>query len=253
MKKTLNLKTTRSSVLPACHGSCRRRHDDRPVRSCGSFAGPRGGGPRPAEHASDVHHDSIPTIPSRSVAKNPETGQGIRNALPQIIADELDVDWNQVKIQQADLDAKYGSQIEGGSTAIPTNYTPMRQVGAAGRAMMLAAAADNWSVPVTELTTAGGVVTHAASRRTATYASLAAKAATMPAPTERCCSRIRRISRLSASPCRASITSKSLRGSRRSAWMSILRECSMRCTKSARCSVAVRSAPIWTTSRSCRA
>src|SRR6185436_9926189 len=51
------------------------------------------------------------------------------------------------------------------------------------RAMMLAAAADNWSVPVTELTTAGGVVTHTASRRTATYGSLAAKAATMPAPT----------------------------------------------------------------------
>ena len=84
---------------------------------------------------------------------------------------------------QADRDqAKYGQQIEGGSTAIPSNYAPMRQIGAAGRALVLAAAADNWSVPVTELTTASGVVRHAASNRTATYGSLAAKAATMPVP-----------------------------------------------------------------------
>ena len=142
---------------------------------------PRGGGPGPQNTPQTyitINPDNTFTI----IAKNPETGQGIRNALPQIIADELDVNWSQVKIQQADLDPKYGSQIEGGSTAIPTNYATMRQVGAAGRAMMLAAAADNWSVPVTELTTAGGVVTHTASRRTATYGSLAAKAATMPAP-----------------------------------------------------------------------
>jgi isoquinoline 1-oxidoreductase beta subunit len=108
----------------------------------------------------------------------------MRNALPQIIADELDVDWSQVKVVQGDRDQnKYGQQIEGGSTAIPSNYTPMRQIGAAGRAIVLAAAADNWMVPVSELTTSKGVVTHAASRRTATYASLAAKAATMPVPT----------------------------------------------------------------------
>jgi len=117
------------------------------------------------------------------INKNPETGQGMRNALPMLIADEFDVDWKQVKVQQADFDTpKYGSQIEGGSTSIPNNYMPMRQVGAAGRLMMVNAAASNWNVPATELTTAGGVVTHAASRRTATYASLAAKATTMPLP-----------------------------------------------------------------------
>jgi isoquinoline 1-oxidoreductase beta subunit len=142
--------------------------------------GPRGGGgaaPVPSNYIT-INPNNTFTI----VAKNPETGQGIRNALPQIIADELDVDWSQVTIKQADLDPKYGSQIEGGSTAIPTNYATMRQVGAAGRALVLAAAADNWSVPVTELTTASGVVRHAASNRTATYGSLAAKAATMPVP-----------------------------------------------------------------------
>jgi len=118
------------------------------------------------------------------IGKNPETGQGIKNALPMIIADEFDVDWKQVKVQQADLDqAKYGSQIEGGSTAIPSNYNTMRQIGAAGRLLMVKSAAANWNVPEAELTTAAGVVTHATSRRTATYASLAAKATTVPLPT----------------------------------------------------------------------
>jgi isoquinoline 1-oxidoreductase beta subunit len=120
------------------------------------------------------------------IAKNPETGQGMKNALPMLIAEEFDVDWKQVKVQQADFDVKYQAnnlrQIEGGSTATPTHYMPMRQVGAAGRLMMVNAAAANWNVPATELTTGAGVVTHAASRRTATYASLAAKAATMPLP-----------------------------------------------------------------------
>jgi isoquinoline 1-oxidoreductase subunit beta len=125
-----------------------------------------------------VHPDNTFTI----IAKNPETGQGIRTALPQIIADEFDVDWGQVKIQQADLNPKYGPQFEGGSRAMPTNYEPLRQVGAGGRLMMVSAAAQQWNVPVSELTTGSGVVTHAASKRTATYASLASRVASMTPP-----------------------------------------------------------------------
>ena len=98
-----------------------------------------------------IHPDNTFTI----IAKNPETGQGIRTALPMIIADEFDVDWAQVKIQQADLDPKYGGQIEGGSRAIPSNYQNMRLVGAGGRLLMLAAAAQQWSVPQSELTHGG--------------------------------------------------------------------------------------------------
>jgi isoquinoline 1-oxidoreductase beta subunit len=145
----------------------------------------RGGGPGGGAGASlapnvyiTIHPDNTFTI----ISKNPETGQGIKTALPMIIADEFDVDWAQVKIQQADLDPKYGAQMEGGSRAIPSNYHNMRVVGAGGRLLMLAAAAQQWNVPQAELSTARGVVTHGATKRTATYASLTARAASLTPP-----------------------------------------------------------------------
>src|SRR5215475_9986585 len=125
-----------------------------------------------------VHPDNTFTL----IAKNPETGQGMRNALPMIIADEFDVDWKQVKVQQADCNPQlYGAQIEGGSTATPTNYTPMRQVGAAARMMMVSTAAKQWNVPESECTTGSGMVKHAKTNKSATYASLADAAMKMPA------------------------------------------------------------------------
>jgi isoquinoline 1-oxidoreductase beta subunit len=117
------------------------------------------------------------------VAKNPEIGQGVKTMLPMLIADELDVEWSSVRVEQAIADQnRYGRQFAGGSTATPMNYDQLRRVGAAGRHMLVAAAADVWGVPADECTTSAGVVRHAASNRSAPYGSLIARASTMRVP-----------------------------------------------------------------------
>ncbi|OYW91313.1 MAG: hypothetical protein B7Z13_12865, partial [Caulobacterales bacterium 32-67-6] len=123
--------------------------------------------------------DGIVTI----VSKNPEIGQGIKTSLPMLIAEELDVDWANVRTVQAGNDpVAYGRQFAGGSMATPLHWDQLRQVGAAGRAMLISAAAADWGVDPASLTTEPGVVVHAASGRRAPYGSLAAKAATQTAP-----------------------------------------------------------------------
>ena len=119
-------------------------------------------------------------------SQKPEIGQGIKTALPLVIAEELDAAWTDVKVEQAPINPKvYGPQGAGGSTSIPTSWDRLRKAGAAARAMLITAAAKQWNVPEAELTAQDSKVIHAKSNREATYASLAVKASSLPIPDEK--------------------------------------------------------------------
>lgn len=148
-----------------------------------TFVGKAGAAEAGAGGALNAYVRIAPDNSVTIVSKNPEIGQGIKTMLPMLIAEELDVDWSQVRTEQAMNDvATYGRQFAGGSMATPLHWDELRRVGAAARMMLVAAAAQGWGVPATECTTASGVVHHAASKRQATYGSLADKAALVPAP-----------------------------------------------------------------------
>ena len=125
------------------------------------------------------------------IAKHLEMGQGSYTGLATIVAEELDADWAQIRVESAPADAKlynnlaFGTiQGTGGSSAIANSWMQLRQAGATARAMLVAAAAAEWNVPSAEIVVDRGVLSHAASRRQASFGELAGKAAAQPLPTQ---------------------------------------------------------------------
>src|SRR6185436_19994640 len=108
------------------------------------------------------------------MAPNPEVGQGVKTSLPMLVAEELDVDWETLVIEQAPLDVnKYKRQVAGGSGSTPNSWESFRQAGAAVRYVLRQAAAQKWNVPITEVTTEKGFVIHQASGKRLSYGLLA--------------------------------------------------------------------------------
>ena len=129
--------------------------------------------------------DSTVTVLSKHI----EFGQGPYTGLTTLVAEELDADWSQMRAAAAPADETYknlafGLQGTGGSTSIANSYEQMRKAGATARAMLVAAAAEEWGVPAEEITVSKGRIAHAASGKESGFGELADKAATMDAPSD---------------------------------------------------------------------
>jgi isoquinoline 1-oxidoreductase subunit beta len=111
-----------------------------------------------------------------------EIGQGVRTSLAMLIAEELDADWSQIRVDNAPFDRRFDDQGAGGSSSVWSRFDSLRQVGAAMRTMLIGAAAARWRVPAAQLRADNGFVVHAASRRRASFAELFADAARQPVP-----------------------------------------------------------------------
>ncbi len=117
------------------------------------------------------------------MSPNPEGGQGVKTSMPMIVAEELDVDFSKIVIEQADLDTKHFTrQFIGGSQAIHQGWIPLRTAGATARQMLREAAAQTWNVPMEEITTELGILYHKGSGKSAKYGEMATAAAQIPVP-----------------------------------------------------------------------
>src|SRR6266436_7185890 len=113
-----------------------------------------------------------------------EMGQGVRTALPMIVAEEFCCDWRRVRVVQADLDPKYGEQLTGGSLSVRTSFESLRKAGAAAREMLVSGAAIEWNVPHSSCHAENGSVFHAGTARTLVYSQLFAAAAVLQPPAD---------------------------------------------------------------------
>ncbi|MCP9199952.1 molybdopterin-dependent oxidoreductase [Gramella sp. GC03-9] len=116
---------------------------------------------------------------------NPEIGQNVKTSMPMIVAEELDVDWNNVIVEQAPLNTDiFTRQLAGGSQSIRQGWESLRTAGATARQMLLTAAANQWEVPVSELSVENGIIKHANSENSMGYGEIAKAAAQVEVPEE---------------------------------------------------------------------
>ncbi len=116
---------------------------------------------------------------------NPEIGQNVKTSMPMLVAEELDVDWNNVMVEQAPLNTDiFTRQLAGGSQALRQAWEPLRMAGATARHMLLSAAAKHWEVPVSDLTVENGIIKHIGSDRSIGYGEIAKAAAQIEIPEE---------------------------------------------------------------------
>lgn len=111
-----------------------------------------------------------------------EMGQGVLTSMPMLVAEELEVDWKRVRVEQAPVDPAYGWQGTGGSRSVREAWKPLREVGAAAREMLIAAAAKRWKVPRGQCQARDSTVVHVGSGRRAAYGDLVTTAAGLPVP-----------------------------------------------------------------------
>ena len=111
-----------------------------------------------------------------------DMGQGVRTALPMILADELEADWSKVRVVQADAHPRYGEMGTGGSSSVGSLWEPLRKAGAQAREMLIAAAAGRWGVAAAECRARSGAVEHPATGRRFSFGDLVNRAALLPVP-----------------------------------------------------------------------
>jgi CO/xanthine dehydrogenase Mo-binding subunit len=145
---------------------------------------PHGSGSQKDSFSPSAYLRITPDNKITIVVARSEMGQGVRTALPMILAEELEADWKQIEIEQAGASTLFGDQTTGGSASIRTTWDPMRKAGAAAREMLISAAALTWGVPRSTCTAESSHIKHAATNRSLSYGELVAKAATLPIPSD---------------------------------------------------------------------
>lgn len=114
---------------------------------------------------------------------NPEFGTNVMTSLPMMVNEELEADWSKVIVEMGDYDTpRFKTQFTGGSRGMAMAWTPLRTAGATARMMLMQVAANQWNVPVSELTVSKGIIIHRASNRSIAYGAVATAAAALPKP-----------------------------------------------------------------------